>query len=300
MTRLVAAAGAAGITLALLSACAQTVAPTAATPSAARTTAIAAVAAPSHEAVTQRVVRRILDETPALPGSRPSRRTPDSALARPMETSASPNFVSATRWWTAPGTVAGALDYLRAHPPAGMRATGHGSFGAPQVVVRDLTFDGRSTRAYRQPTLVIAVTRHGGGVAVRADAGAVWRPSRTAAEHVDPATLTTLDVTVTRPGVAPTLHRTVTGRRARALAAVVNGLPTQTPGSFGCLMDHGYVDTLVFHGGAGPDVVVRAEASGCLVAQVSVSGRPQPALAGGGVLDQALTRSLSLPPAYRR
>jgi hypothetical protein len=215
-----------------------------------------------------------------------------------MQTVASPNVVTATRWWTAPGTVEEALGYLRAHPPAGLRGGGHGAFLTSRVTVRGLMFDGRSTRAYRGLTLVVAVTRHGAGVAVRADAQAVWVPARTPAEHIDPTTLTSVDVTVTRLEVAPTAHRAVTGADARALAAVVNGLPVLTPGTRGCMRDLGSVDSLVFHG-AGPDVVVRAEATGCMVAEVSVSGRPQPVLAGGSLVDQAVVELLGLPPAYR-
>jgi hypothetical protein len=167
------------------------------------------------------------------------------------------------------------------------------------VVVKSLMLDGPDTTAYRQLTLVMAVTRHGRGVAVRADAEAVWLPRRTAAEHIDAATLTSVDVTVTRPQLAPTVHRTLSGHRARVLATVVNHLPVRTPGIYHCPADLGHVDTLVFHG-HGPDVVVRADATGCTTVQVTVSGRRQPLLQGGSTLDKVVVKALGLPEAYAR
>jgi len=157
-------------------------------------------------------------------------------------------------------------------------------------------YDGRPTAAYSQLTLVVAVTREGQGVAVRADAEAVWLPRRTAAEHIG-ATLTLLDVTVIRPGVAPTVHRTVTGHLARRLADVVDHLPVRSPGLSICPNDPGYADLLVFHLD-GPDVVVRADATGCATAQLTVSHRTQPSLQGGSAVDSAVIKALDLPAAY--
>ena len=159
--------------------------------------------------------------------------------------------------------------------------------------------EGLDTTAYRQLTLVMAVTRHGRGVAVRADAEAVWLPRRTLAEHIDAATLTSVDVTITRPEAAPTVRRTLTGHRARALATIVNHLQVRAPGTYSCPDDLGSVDSFVFHG-HGPDVVVRADVTGCAAVQVTISGRRQPTLQGGSALEKAVIKALGLPAAYAR
>ena len=246
----------------------------------------------SNKSIAWRELRRVLAQEPVLPGGRAVRHSPVAALGKPPQTIGSPNFLEATGWWTAPGTVSEALDYLRGHPPTRLRASGHGTLTAPGVVVASLMFDGQPTDAYNQLTLVMAVTRMGAGVAVRVDAQAVWLPRRTAAERID-ATLTYVDVSITRPGVAPTVHRTVRGRHAQMLATVVNRLPVQPPGAFSCPIDRGYTDSLLFHVD-GPDVLVRAEVEGCGTVQVTVARRTQPALQGGLAVDRAVTAALGL------
>jgi len=246
----------------------------------------------SNKSVAWHELRRVMAQVPVLPGARAVEHAPVAALDRPQQTIGSPNLLSLTRWWTAPGAVSEALDYLSGHPPPGLRVTGHGTETSPGVVVESLMFDRRPTAAYNQLTLVIAVTRRGDGVAVRADAEAVWLPRRTAAEHID-KTLTSVDVTVIRPGVAPPVHRTVAGHRAQMLADVVNRLPVQPPGAEYCPADFGYVDTLVFHVD-GPDVVMRADVTGCANVGVTVARRTQPALKGGGAIDRAVTTALGL------
>jgi hypothetical protein len=303
LSKHVTAAAAAVVAMVLLPGCAQAGRSPASAPStrapgrAGGTTSISSVTASPNKAITWRKVRQVLAGVPVLPGARPVRHPPSAALAKPAQTIGSPNLVMTTRWWTAPGTVPAALRYLRAHPSTDLRLTGHGTFTSPSLVVRSLMLDGPDTTAYRQLTLVMAVTRHGRGVAVRADAEAVWLPRRTDAEHIDAAALTSVDVTITRLGAAPTVHRTLTGHRARVLATIVNHLPVLTPGTYHCPDDLGYVDSLVFHG-RGPAVVVRADATGCATVQVTVSGRRQPALEGGSTLGKAAVKALALPAAY--
>ena len=297
MSKHVMVLAAAVVAVSLLSGCAQANRSPKAGPSptapdrAGRTTTISSVTSRSNKAITWREVRHVLADVPVLPGARPVRHPPSVALSKPTQAIGSPNRVMATRWWTAPGTVAAALRYLRAHPPTHLRVTGRGTFTSPDVVVKSLLLDGRDTTAYRQLTLVMAVTRNGRGVAVRADAEAVWLPRRMRAEHIDAAGLTSVEVTITRPGKAPTVHRTLAGHRARVLATIVNHLQVRAPGTYHCPADLGYVDFFTFHG-RGPDVVVRAEATGCTTVLVRVSGRRQPVLQGGSILDRAAVKAL--------
>lgn len=262
-----------------------------------RTLTISSVTSSPNKAIAWHEVRHVLAGVPVLPGGRPVRHPPSGSLAKPTQTIGSPNRVMATRWWTAPGTVPAALRYLRAHPPSHLRLTGHGTFTSPRVVVESLLLGGPATSAYRELTLVMAVTRHGRGVAVRADAEAVWLPRRTIAEHLDADGLVSVDVTITRPAAAPTVHRTLTGHSARVLASILNRLPVMTPGIHSCPADLGDVDSFTFHG-QGPDVVVRAAATGCTIVQVTVSGRRQPTLQGGSTLDKAAVKALQLGATY--
>jgi hypothetical protein len=295
LTRRSAGAAAAFVALTLLPGCAA--AGSSVTPGspgdapsrAARTTRSIPSVRGSNKSIAWRKLRWVLAQAAVLPGGRAVRHSPVAALDKPPQTIGSPNFLEATGWWTAPGTVSEALDYLRGHPPAGLRDSGHGTFTSPGVVVESLLFDGQPTDAYNQFSLVVAVTRMGDGVAVRVDAESVWLPRRTAAEHID-GTLTSVDVSVARPGVAPTVHRTVRGRRAQMLATVVNQRPVQ-PRTFSCPIDRGYTDTLRFHVD-GPDVLMRAEVEGCGTVQVTVSRRTQPALQGGLAVDRAVTAAL--------
>lgn len=252
----------------------------------------------SNRAATWHTVRQVLADAPVVPDARLARRAPVAALRKPEQSIASSNLVMATRWWTAPGTVSAALRYWRAHPPAGLRVGGRGTRTSPGVVVESLSFDGHPTHAYSQLTLVMAVTQQPHGVAVRAEAQALWLPSRTTAEHIPP-TVKSVDVTVRRPGVAPIVHRIVSGHRAGVLADAVNRLPVFPPGTYNCPADRGFVDSLVFHM-PGPDVVVRAHVGGCSIVSVTVGHRSQPALNGGGPVDAAVVKVLHLPKKYSR
>ncbi len=253
---------------------------------------------PANKSATWRTVRRVLAEAPVLPGAHLAARPPVALLRKPMESIQSPNFLKATRWWTAPGTVSAALSYLRAHPPTGLHSSGGETLTWPDAAAKGVTFDGRQTGVYSQLSLVMAVARDGDGVAVRADAEALWLPGRSPAEHIA-ADVKSVAVTVRRPGSAPTLHRVVTGRHATALADVVNQLPVFPPGTYNCPMDRGFVDSLVFRV-PGPDIAMQADITGCSTVSVTVDGRRQPELSDADRVDAAVLKALHLPSSYSR
>lgn len=164
--------------------------------------------------------------------------------------------------------------------------------------MRSLTIEGQDTDAYSELSLVMAVAPDGHGVAVRADAEAVWVPGRTPAEHI-PTDVRSVAVTLRRPGRAPTVHRVVTGRGARALANVINRLPAWPPGTYNCPADFGFVDALVFEV-PGPDIAVHADITGCGIVSVAVGGRSQPALSDAGRVNDVVVKVLGLPSKYTR
>ncbi len=135
-------------------------------------------------------------------------------------------------------------------------------------------------------------------MAIRLAAGAIWNPSRPRGEFA--VGITSVDVTVVRPGTAPTVHRTLVGTAAEQIAKAFNALPT-TGGSWGpreCgLLRHlDFVDTLVFHTDAGTITAENKLLYFCSTLVVEVKGVNTVTLAGD--LDATLLRLLGLPASY--
>jgi hypothetical protein len=247
-----------------------------------------------------RAVTDLLALLPVLPGAVPIDQPPVAALDQPFESAGTQNLVDQGRLWTAPGTVAQATAYLKAHArPRLVVSTVESSHGGNAPAVSGVTFDpvdGYSSDAYSGLTGIVTVVAYRGGVAVRADAQAAWLPERAAAEQI-PADVTAVDVVVDRGTRAATVRRTLTGDAARSLARLVNALPTQPPGTRFCEAEvAGFIDVLTFRGSGSP-IVVTAQVSGC--ASVQVGGAGNPPLEAGG-LDAAVLRALGLPANYGR
>lgn len=244
----------------------------------------------SNRTLTLREVRRVIAAVPSLPGAIPAASSPSPLLDEPQSSVASRNKLDLARWWTAPGSVRAALAYLRAHPARGFTNDGSGTGSGPDGVVEDLTFVGPSGTAYADLSLCLAVTDVGHGVAVRADAQAIWMPKRPPAEMIRPADVDSVAMTVIRPGLHPPVRRTVSGTRADHLAAAFNKLPLATPGAYACPMSRGYIDRLVFHLRTRPTVAATVSVDGCREVSVLVAHRDQPTLTGD--LDSAVSNAL--------
>jgi hypothetical protein len=161
--------------------------------------------------------------------------------------------VTGKRTWTAPGTVAQATASLRAQPPAGLVLTdeqtpGARAYGAPpdRHVVKvegpaATLWYGRYGGGDYAPGLSYSVRPAPAGVIIEAKAYSYWKPYRPA-WSIAGGSVTTVDVTVTRPSVpafavggAPTVRRTLTGAPANLLVGLVNSLPAKRPiVSLGC------------------------------------------------------------------
>ena len=249
-----------------------------------------------HEASTQTLVAHLFARTPALPGAVSSTSAPVAALAKPWGTLASANAVYAHGWWTAPGTVTDAISYLHAHVPSGLSNNGStigGPAGDP-TAVRGVVYQRADTGYAAEIDLTVLVVADGTGVAVRADAEAIWVPTRPAAEKLPG--VTSVRVTV-RDGNKQKV-RTLTGAKANGLAAVVRSLPVLPPATYTCPMPaqgtRPRVDRLVFTTSAGR-VVVREDAGDCAWAEVRAGGAALPTLQDGSLrVDQAVRHLLGL------
>jgi hypothetical protein len=255
----------------------------------------------SHRYLATRAINDLLKLIPVLPGARAVDHAPVPALDEPFQSPGTTNVIDQKRWWTAPGTVADAIAYVKAHVAAPLLAEGSvsGSGGVgPALDGLILGLVEHRSDAYTGLQLLFSVVAYGDGVAVRVDSQAVWLPERTAAEQI-PADVTEVDIVVDRGTHAATVRKTLAGDAARSIAQLVNSLPTANPGARSCPMDPGFTDVLTFRG-AGPTIVVTATVGGCASVQVGTPNGTQPTLDGAVRVDAAVTRALGLPTDYGR
>jgi hypothetical protein len=142
---------------------------------------------------------RIIASFPVPPGSVPSARPPLPLLDAPaMGPQATPDVVTASRWWTASGQPQSVLAWVAAHVPAGFTLGGHGSAGTspglrfktgqpqPEVQHPYSWFDEFDLpvvpNVLTQRSLLVEVVRDGTSrTAIRVDAQVVWLPAKPAA-----------------------------------------------------------------------------------------------------------------------
>jgi hypothetical protein len=160
-------------------------------------------------------------------------------LARnpPGEEAALSNLIDARRYWRVPGSPQSVLAWIAAHPPAGGRAVGEGSYPAPHGhgTIFDARYNFRSQRGadYRSLTFELTMAT-GGGTAVRADGQAIWIMTRPPWERVPPAARA-VTVTVAFAGTRERSSITLTSaRKVQAVAELILRLPVVQPGSYSC------------------------------------------------------------------
>ena len=223
-------------------------------------------------------------------------------LTAPEELAATPDVVTATQWWTAPGQPTSVLAWVRAHVPAGFSLGGSGSGGynqpggvapvpEPSVQHPYVWFDQFSLPVVSgvliQRWLLVTVAAHGHGqTAMRVDAQVVWLPARPAGERIPPdarvVTVTPvfgLDPDKKLEPLKPAFTVTDPAKVAR-IVAVIDSLAIFPPGTYSCPIDFGAEMRLTFRTSPGGPVVARltAEYGGCGVVSVSIGGRSMPAL----------------------
>jgi hypothetical protein len=248
---------------------------------------------PSNEVATRNHLAQLIAIVPVLPGAVSSPAAPDSALTQAFQEPVSPNLVALTRWWTAPGSAAEAINYFDSHPPMGLTVSGHAQVNGATFAVTGVTFDDATPAAeYDQAQLVVTVAERDGHVDVRADAQAIWLPSRGADDMIT-GTVTSIDVTIDRRGRLPTVDRTLSGADAQSLVTTINALRVVSPGTRHCPADMGGEDRLVVHT-TSRNINVVVAASGCGFVQV---GSGPTALYGTNV-NHELVSLLGLPASY--
>jgi hypothetical protein len=208
----------------------------------------------SPRAVALAAVHRLLAATPVLPGATETDRAPLATLAGPSVESGAANLLVLQRWWTAPGSVDAAVANLSARVPAGLilafRGSGQGPGGSGRVESAGFDADAARWRrgdAYTGLQLSFAITAFHGGVAVEADAQAIWIAPRDPLLTVS-GRVTSVEVAVYPGRNATPIRRSLGATDARTLARLINRLPQIPAGVRHCPRDTGSYDTLAFHG----------------------------------------------------
>jgi hypothetical protein len=237
-------------------------------------------------------VARIIASFPRPPGA--VRTGLIASLTVPGEgPAATPDIVTATQWWRAPGRPQAVLAWVRAHVPAGftLGSYGSGSYDpSPSVALPESWTDEFQLttvpEVLTERWLVVLVVPDGDQTAIRVDAQVVWLPARPAAERI-PADARVVTITPLFGYQAdkklerldPVVTVTNPARVAR-IATVINGLALFPAGEFSCPADFGAEMMLTFTTGPAGPVVARATAEygGCGVLSLSIGGRSMPAL----------------------
>jgi hypothetical protein len=217
-------------------------------------------------------------------------------------TSASPNEVRTSRFYTAPGTVSEAFDYVKGHPPTDMSMQSYGS--GPQE--QDIEFATAPTDPASYPVeLDYYLVPYRSGIALRVDAWTTWAPNRPPWSLI-PADATSVDLTVVRdayndqPAGAPTVQRTLTGDALAKLAATLNALPARAPeGVHSCpAMLMRASELAVFHTPDG-DIRVSHPMDNCSFnAIITAPPSKDEVYVGGNDVTAAVLAALGLPADY--
>jgi len=220
-------------------------------------------------------------------------------------------------WWRVPGSVASALDYLKAHPPRGGKLRESASQGYGRKDVRS-GYDGFEWptvgRLFGYRELLVQVTRlTDGGTGVRVDAQVQWIIPRPVSERI-PHGVHEIDVTRAAPGEAPSLAiKVVSLHEIRALVSMVDALEIVQPGAYACpaLPASGPIVTFTFRASDGGTVLARASepssarepTTSCNPMTFSIRGHQETPLLGGAAVVAKAGRLLGVhlqtPPSQQ-
>jgi hypothetical protein len=181
----------------------------------------------SNKHLAEMQAERELRSVKVPPGARRVDRSPAPILDEWVESRGGyENLVARSKWLVAPGSVAGAMDWFRAHPPANSHTDGReGGVGGRETAVT-LWFEvpERSRRVYG-PSVIPAVTALSDDrVGIRLEVQQVWKTPHPAAAKV-PAAARLLYVSGGGGSAEP--RRVIRSpRRVRRIARVLDRLPT--------------------------------------------------------------------------
>jgi hypothetical protein len=229
------------------------------------------------------LARQLLSRLTLPPGARPAQMpTVPRLLHQPASSIAAIGLVDVHRLFSLPQRPSAVQRFLLTHVPTSMRRYEHGEESSPAgTQMQDVSYAPRSVPGgiYRAELVAAVVPGPGATSLLRADAEVVWFPHRTAAQHLDPASLRRVIVSARVLNPRPhTVTRVITSPAIIArLAELLNELPAAPRLSLSCpaAMTTYRVE---FSAGADRAPETTAVAIGCLTDQITVNGKAQPAL----------------------
>ncbi len=211
-------------------------------------------------------------------------------LKAPAQTPGTPDLVDKAEWWIASGAPQGVLAWEARHLSHRFSSAGAGtSYGRNIATTWYQVFSLPGIRGVLDSReLVVLVVQDGDKTAIRVDAQVAWQPARPASEKVPAAAKAvtiSIDPGLNQGGRKPQQPVTISDpAKVRALTALINGLTLFPPGAPDCPADFGGNLVLTFR--AGPRTpalaVATVDLSGCDGVDLTIGGKPQPALAGPG------------------
>lgn len=221
---------------------------------------------------------------------------PAKALGPAIAIRGARDVVQKTSYWKVKGSPGSVLAWEKSHLPRQFTATGAGTVrgpGAQQVQEDNFVLPAVKGVLPARGLNVAAASAGGGYTAIQVVSQVTWVPAKPSSERI-PATARVVTFSVAPGMVAGAKHPapvTITNAAAvKRLEALVNGLPLYPPGLRSCPADLGQSVQLTFAAAKNgpPLAVVKVPSGGCEGVGVTVNGKQQPSLDGGGVAGKAL------------
>ncbi|MGI9005430.1 MAG: hypothetical protein ACR2FU_04385 [Streptosporangiaceae bacterium] len=261
---------------------------------------VAAGPAPGSLTLAEAVAGRLVASMVFPPGAHAIlTRSVPGQLRRPAEVPGSGHLVQRHEIRAVGRPASWVLAFLRRHRPAGLSEPGGGSSGLIARPVHFLMWSHRPQPGLYQAGLVVSVLAVGPGRSVvRADAQVIWYPPRSRAEYIRTGRFSAarLSGTLFNPR-RRVVRRIITSRAVIArLAGTLNVLPADPGLQYGCpAMLAEYQVTFVPRE-AGQQKIV-AVPDGCNSVGLTVGGRAEPGLTGGGATIALMSRLLGIGTA---
>jgi hypothetical protein len=185
-------------------------------------------------------------------------------------------LVTGRTWWSTPLGPSDALKWMGANPPNGLQTSASG----PSMI----GFDADSSGVINQADVYAETfTLPDGKTGIQLSSVVVYLPQRPAQETIPAAAKLVAVPDLPGPGGRAGASAAFTDQaEISRVAAIINALPTQPPGTYNCPADTGGGLELDFESSGGaPLAQVEIRASGCGGVLVAARGARLPGLSGG-------------------
>jgi hypothetical protein len=220
----------------------------------------------------------LLGEVKVPPGSVRLTSQPGDApnLGQPPVQPQTSTLVTRTTWWSTPLSPNDALTWMSANPPNGLQTAASG----PSLIGFDANGSGVISQA---DVYAETFTLPDGKTGIQLSSVVVYLPQRPAQETIPAAAKLVAVPDLPGPGGRTGASATFTDQaEISRVAAIINALPTQPPGTYNCPADTGGGLELDFESsGSAALAQVEIRASGCGGVFVATHGTRQPGLSGG-------------------